>query len=121
MQSTKTQIILEIRLRAINLIHVNSANKGYCEKYSSRNGRISPLALGRLAWLGFCVLFCGVPGLTWAQAEQPEGASAGPVVQDVTTSAPYSESDQQAGQQADQHISGSISGTVLDQSGVPVG
>jgi hypothetical protein len=121
MQSTKTQIILEIRLRAINLIHVNSANKGYCEKYSSRNGRISPLALGRLAWLGFCVLFCGVPGLTWAQAEQPEGASAGPVVQDVTTSAPSSEPDQQAGQQADQHISGSISGTVLDQSGVPVG
>src|ERR1700730_2416299 len=113
MQSTKTQIILEIRLRAINLIHVNCANKGYCEKYSSRNGRISPLALGRLAWLGFCVLFCGVPGLTWARAEEPEGASGGPVVQDFTAAAPSSEPDQQAGQQADRQIPGSISGTVL--------
>ena len=112
MQSTKTQIILEIRLRAINLIHVNSANKGYCEKYSSRNGRTSPLALGGLAWLGFYVLFCGVPGLTWAQAEQPKAASAGPVVQDVTKSAPSSQPDQQN--------LGSISGTVLDQSGAPV-
>ena len=112
MQSTKAQIILEIRLRAINLIHVNSANKGYCEKYSSRNGRTSPLALGGLAWLGFYVLFCGVPGLTWAQAEQPKAASAGPVVQDVTKSAPSSQPDQQN--------LGSISGTVLDQSGAPV-
>jgi len=112
MQSTKSQIILEIKLRAINLIHVNSANKGYCEKYSSRNGRTSPLALGGLAWLGFYVLFCGVPGLTWAQAEQPKAASAGPVVQDVTKSAPSSQPDQQN--------LGSISGTVLDQSGAPV-
>jgi hypothetical protein len=71
MQSTNSQIILEVKLRAINLIHVNSANKGYCEQYSSRHGRNSVLGVGGLVWLGFCVLFCGVPGLTWAQAERP--------------------------------------------------
>jgi len=94
---------------------VNSANKGYSEKYSSRNGRTSPPALGGLAWLAFCVVFCGVPGLTRAQAEQPEGAS------NSVASEPSPQPSQQAGQQSDQHISGSISGTVLDQSGAPVG
>jgi hypothetical protein len=115
MQSTKSQIILKIKLRAINLIHLNSANKASCEKYSSRNGRTSVLGLGGLVWLGFCVLFCSVPGLTWAQAEQPEGAS------NSVASEPSPQPDQQAGQQPDQRIPGSISGTVLDQSGAPVG
>jgi Carboxypeptidase regulatory-like domain len=96
------------------------ANEGSSERYSSENGRSSFVGRIWLVWLGFCILLCVVPRLTWAQPEQPQTASAGPVAQDVTTSAPSSQPDQQAGQQPDQQVPGSISGTVLDQSGAPV-
>jgi Carboxypeptidase regulatory-like domain len=120
MQSTKSQITQGIKLRVIKLTHVNSAKKASCEKYSSRNGQTSVRGLGGLVWLGFCVLFCGVPGLTWAQAEPPEAKTAQPAANNSVASEPSARPDQQAGQQPDQHILGSISGTVLDQSGAPV-
>jgi len=106
---TSSQIILGIKRRATN--QMNSANKSPWEKYSRRNGRTSVLGRRGQVWLSVCVLFCGIPALTWAQAEQPEAASAGRAVQDITTS-PSAEPDQQN--------LGSISGTVLDQSGAPV-
>jgi hypothetical protein len=115
---TSSQIILGIKRRATN--RMNSANKSPWEKYLGRNGRTSVLGRRGQVWLSVCVLFCGIPALTWAQAEQPEAASAGRVVQDITTSAPSAQPDQQAGQQPDQENPGSISGTVLDQSGAPV-
>ena len=120
MQSTKSQITLGIKLKAINLIHVNSANKASCEKYSRRNGRTFVLGLGGLVGLGFCVLFCVVPAFTWAQAEQPEAKTAQPAANNTVASEPSPQPDQEAGQQPDQHFLGSISGTVLDQSGAPV-
>jgi len=98
---------------------MNSANKSPWEKYSRRNGRTSVLGRRGQVWLSVCVLFCGIPALTWAQAEQPEAASAGRAVQDITTS-PSAEPDQQIEQEPDQQNLGSISGTVLDQSGAPV-
>ena len=106
---TSSQIILGIKRRATN--RMNSANKSPWEKYLGRNGRTSVLGRRGQVWLSVCVLFCGIPALTWAQAEQPEAASAGRAVQDITTS-PSAEPDQQN--------LGSISGTVLDQSGAPV-
>lgn len=112
MQFKTSQIVLGIGRRATNQTQMNSANKGPWEKYSSRNGRTSVLSRGGLFWLSLCVLFCGVPVLTWAQAEQPEAASAGRALQDITTPA--------ASAQPDQRNPGSISGTVLDQSGAPV-
>src|SRR5580692_8181506 len=118
-QFTTSQIILGIKRRATNQTQMNSANKSPWEKYSRRNGRTSVLGRGGLVWLSVCVLFCGVPSFTWAQAEQPE-ASAGRTVQGITTSVPSAQPDQQAGQQPDQQNPGSISGTVLDQSGAPV-
>src|ERR1700692_433261 len=115
---TSSQNILGIKRRATNQTHMNSANKTPWEKYSSQNGRTSVFGRGGLVWLSICVLFCVVPA-TWAQAEQPEAASAGRAVQDITTSAPSAQPDQQAWQQPDQQNLGSISGTVLDQSGAP--
>ena len=112
MQFQTSQIVLGIGRRATNQTQMNSANKGRWEKYSSRNGRTSVLSRGGLFWLSLWVLFCGVPVLTWAQAEQPEAASAGRALQDITTPA--------ASAQPDQRNPGSISGTVLDQSGAPV-
>jgi hypothetical protein len=119
-QFTTSQIILGIKRRATNQTQMNSANKSPWEKYSRRNGRTCVLGRGGLVWLSVCVLFCGVPAFMWAQAEQPEAASAGRIVQGITTSVPSAQPDQQAGQQPDQQDPGSISGTVLDQSGAPV-
>ena len=114
---TSSQIILGIKRRATNQTQMNSANKTPWEKYSSQNGRTSVFGRGGLVWLSVCVLFCGFPALTWAQAEQAEATSVGRAVQDITTSAPSAQAEQQAGQQPEQQILGNISGTVLDQSG----
>ena len=96
---------------------MSSVNKSSCKESSFRT-RV--LRLEGLVCFGFCVLFCGLPRVTWAQAERPDLSSATAAARRVTISAAPSQSDRQGGQQPDQQVPGSINGTVFDQSGAPV-
>lgn len=121
MRFTTIQIIFVNRAEGYHRIHMNFANNSPCEKYSRRNVRTRLFGRVGLLWLGFCIVYCGIPGLTWAQTEQQDGAKATSAAGAVTPLASSaSQSDQEAVQKPDHEIPGSISGTVLDQSGAPV-
>jgi Carboxypeptidase regulatory-like domain len=74
---------------------------------STKKGLV--FCLGKLAWLGLCVLVCGFP----CRSQQvPSVPTATPDPRSIEVATP--------GQQTDQQRTGSISGTVVDPSGASI-
>jgi hypothetical protein len=69
------------------------------------------LSLGKLVWLGLPVLLCGFPA--WSQRPMDQTAKSAPADSQRTQAST-------GGQQHAEHRAGSISGKVVDQSGVDI-
>src|SRR5438445_13698672 len=97
---------------------VNPATKRFCKTNPNGPGGTSIFFfLKGSAWLGFCLLLCGLPA--WAQAQGGDAAAETPQVSALNALPSTAGQDSHVLNEGPQ-VPGAISGTVVDQSGAIV-